>query len=92
MKTLFLCFLFAFINISAFSNWIRINQMGYTPAGTKVAVWCSKEQDTLKYFELINASTHKVAYRHTAGNAFGAYGPFRQTYRLDFSAFNKPGQ
>ena len=92
MKTLFLCFLFAFINITAFSNWIRINQMGYTPAGSKVAVWCSKEQDTLKYFELINASTHKVVYRHPAGNAFGAYGPFRQTYRLDFSAFNKPGQ
>lgn len=92
MKTVFLCFLFAFINITAFSNWIRINQMGYTPAGSKVAVWCSKEQDTLKYFELINASTHKVVYRHTAGSPFGAYGPFRQTYRLDFSAFHKPGQ
>ncbi|WP_090099102.1 glycoside hydrolase family 9 protein [Chitinophaga sp. CF118] len=92
MKTLLLCCLFAFINITAFSNWIRINQLGYTPAGSKVAVWCSKEQDTLKYFELIDANTHKVAYRHSAGNPFGAYGPFRQTYRLDFSAFSKPGQ
>jgi peptidoglycan/xylan/chitin deacetylase (PgdA/CDA1 family) len=92
MKTLLLCFLFAFINITAFSNWIRINQMGYTPAGSKVAVWCSKEQDTLKYFELINAGTHQVVYRHPAGKPFGAYGPFKQTYRLDFSAFSQPGQ
>lgn len=92
MKTLLLCFLFAFITITAFSNWIRINQMGYTPAGSKVAVWCSKEQDTLKYFELINAGTHKVVYRHPAGKPFGAYGPFKQTYRLDFSAFSQPGQ
>lgn len=92
MKTSLLCFLFAFIPITAFSNWIRINQMGYTPAGSKVAVWCSKEQDTLKYFELINAATHKVVFRHPAGHPFGAYGPFRQTYRLDFSGFSQPGQ
>ena len=23
---------------------LRINQLGYTPNGVKVAVWCSKEQ------------------------------------------------
>ncbi|SEV96837.1 Peptidoglycan/xylan/chitin deacetylase, PgdA/CDA1 family [Chitinophaga sp. YR573] len=92
MKTLLLCLLFTFINITAFADWIRINQMGYTPAGSKVAVWCSKEQDTLKYFELIDARTHKVVYHHMAGAAFGAYGPFRQTYRLDFSAFRQPGR
>jgi endoglucanase len=92
MKTLLLCLLFISINITAFSNWIRINQMGYTPAGSKVAVWCSKEQDTLKYFELIDARTRKVVFHHTAGMAFGAYGPFRQTYRLDFSAFDRPGR
>ena len=27
---------------SGSSAWIRINQLGYTPAGVKVAVWCSK--------------------------------------------------
>ncbi len=26
------------------SAWIRINQLGYTPGGVKVAVWCSKEK------------------------------------------------
>jgi len=29
------------------TSWIRINQLGYTPKGIKVAVWCSKEQQAI---------------------------------------------
>jgi endoglucanase len=72
--------------------WIRINQLGYTPTGIKLAVWCSKETNTLKTFQLVDAKTKKIAFSGSAGKPFGTYGPFSQTYRLNFSAFSKPGQ
>ncbi|MCP2043387.1 glycoside hydrolase family 9 protein [Pontibacter sp. HSC-36F09] len=71
--------------------WIRINQLGYTPTGIKVAVWGSKSKGKLKRFELVDASTGKVVFKGKAGSAFGAYGPFQESYRLNFSEFNKPG-
>ncbi len=73
------------------NTWIRINQLGYPQKSIKVAVWCSKEVFTLEEFELVDATTKKTVYRAAAGKAFGAYGPFTQTYRLDFSAFSKTG-
>ena len=83
-------FFFAF-RAPAPQSWVRINQLGYTPAGSKVAVWCSKEGATLQQFQLVDSVTGKVVFSAPAGQAFGAYGPFTQTYRLNFSAFNKPG-
>jgi endoglucanase len=76
---------------SAESDWIRINRLGYQPNGVKVAVWCSKEDIILKTFQLIDSVTEKLVYTGSAGKPFGAYGPFAQTYRLNFSSFKKPG-
>jgi endoglucanase len=73
-------------------SWIRINLLGYKPGSSKVAVWCSKEEGTIKTFQLINAETKKIAWSGSAGKAYGIYGPFRETYRLNFSAFNKAGR
>lgn len=92
MKKLLLLVISAFISLPLLADVIRINQLGYAPRGSKVAVWCSKEQDTLKYFELVNATTGEVVFKSRAGRAAGAYGPFRQTSRLDFSSFVTPGQ
>lgn len=72
--------------------WIRINQLGYLPASKKAAVWCSKDSTSLNNWQLIDAQTKKIATSGKAGKAFGAYGPFKQTYRLDFSHFIKPGK
>jgi peptidoglycan/xylan/chitin deacetylase (PgdA/CDA1 family) len=74
------------------SSWIRINQLGYTPTGVKVAVWCSKEDAVIRIFQLADAETKKIVFSGVAGKAFGNYGPFRQTYRLNFSAFKRPGR
>jgi endoglucanase len=73
-------------------SWIRINQLGYTPAGVKVAVWCSKSVEGISNWELVDAVSKKTVYSANAGNAFGAYGPFTQTYRLNFSGYKKPGR
>lgn len=91
MKKLSILWLLLFLHLSVTADWIRINQLGYRPAGLKVAVWCSKGQDTLKFFEVVDAQTQKVVYRHAAGKAAGSYGPFAQTCRLDFSRLQRAG-
>lgn len=72
-------------------SWIRINLAGYKPQGIKVAVWGSKESSTIEKFELVDKATGKVVFESGAGQAFGAYGPFQQTYRLTFTSYNKGG-
>jgi endoglucanase len=72
--------------------WIRINQVGYLPNGTKVAVWCSKGEKGIGNWELVDANSNKVVFKGTAGKNFGAYGPFQQTHRLNFSSFKKSGK
>lgn len=71
--------------------WIRINQLGYPTKGIKVAVWCSKSKTPVTDFELIDAVTKKTVYTSKAGQAYGAYGPFAETYRLHFSDFHTKG-
>ena len=73
-------------------SWIRINQLGYIPDGIKVAVWVSKENELPKDFHLVASDNSKVVFTATAGKAFGSYGPFTQSCRLDFSSFKNPGK
>ncbi len=94
-RVLLVLFFFLSIGYSEKENpqaWIRINQLGYTPGGVKVAVWCSKEEKTIGSFQLIDAATHKVVMMGKTGKVFGAYGPFRSTQRLNFSFFKQPGR
>jgi len=94
LLSLFLILLLVQISFSSKEDtaWIRINQLGYKPGSSKVAVWGSKEKEVIKTFQLIDAATNKVVFTANAGKAFGAYGPFTQTYRLNFSSFTKPGK
>src|SRR5688500_11020971 len=85
----FLCACLSFQNQP--ESWIRINLAGYKPQGTKVAVWGSKEDVSIQGFEVVDKKSGDVVYKGKAGDAYGAYGPFRQTYRLNFTAFTKPG-
>jgi endoglucanase len=73
------------------NEWIRINQLGYTPQGIKVAVWCSKETDGITSFDLVDSSTRKVVLKGNTGKMFGSYGPFKNSCRLNFSLFKGSG-
>ena len=84
--------LIAFTEKKEEKGWIRVNLLGYTPRGVKVAVWCGKEQQVISNWQLIDAKTNTTVFAGKAGNSFGAYGPFTQTYRLNFSAFKKKGR
>lgn len=72
--------------------WIRINLLGYKPTSIKVAVWTSKNSTQISSFQLVEANNHKVVFEASAGKVFGAYGPFTETYRLDFSNFQQSGK
>jgi endoglucanase len=74
------------------TSWIRINLLGYTPKGIKVAVWCSKEQQAISNWQLVDANSNKIVFTGKAEKTFGAYGPYTQTSRLNFSSFTKPGK
>jgi endoglucanase len=71
---------------------IRINLLGYTPDGIKVAVWGSKQNVSISSWKLVDVKTRSVVISGKPGKAYGAYGPFAQTYRLDFSHYKKPGR
>jgi peptidoglycan/xylan/chitin deacetylase (PgdA/CDA1 family) len=84
---------FAAISLAAGGQTvIRINQLGYTPAGIKVAVLGSKKGPVPAAFQLLDASTGKVVFSAPLGQAYGAYGPFSSTFRLDFSGFGGLGR
>lgn len=88
--TWLICLLFIGLQSYA-TEWIRINQLGYKPGGTKVAVWVSKLPLSLKEFSLRDSATREVVFTASAGNAFGAYGPFQNSYRLNFTPFTGSG-
>jgi endoglucanase len=71
--------------------WIRVNQLGYLPSGVKVAVWGTKTGVVKKEFGIVDNATGLVVYSGYTGQTYGSFGPFNQTYRLDFSGFSKPG-
>ena len=70
--------------------FIRINQVGYLPAGRKVAVFCALEERRLRDFSVVDAGGRRVFGRRRA-LAAGPFGPCASTFRLDFSALTTPG-
>ncbi|WP_316802387.1 glycoside hydrolase family 9 protein [Pedobacter nototheniae] len=95
----FLAFIFSLLLFSSFSaqkkeaqSWIRINLLGYPTQSVKVAVWASKTGESPTRFEIIEKEGSKVVYASTNIKIFGAYGPFTETARLNFSDFELKGQ
>lgn len=73
------------------AEWIRINQLGYTLRGIKVAVWVSKNNELPATFQLIDKENFEVVFTASSGKLFGKYGPFSQSFRLNFSSYKIPG-
>jgi endoglucanase len=74
---------------------VRYNQLGYIPADIKVAVTASKDaQFRLNHYQLKNVKTGQVAINalHPSEKDYGAYGPFRHSFRINFSSVTQPGE
>lgn len=71
---------------------IRINALGYTPSGIKVAVWAAGQGPVPMSFTLVDAASGSAVLTGALKKDFGAYGPFAHSFRLDFSGFSRPGR
>ncbi len=72
-------------------TWIRINQLGYPPKFTKIAVWVSKSDKNISEFSIHDYYSKEQVWKSEDLYMTGSYGPFTNSYRLDFSSFRKPG-
>src|SRR5690606_19954792 len=89
MKTFIFTFLLTSLTFSQ-SSVIRINQLGYLEKSIKAAVLLSKDNLTIKTFELIDAQSGNSVFKGEA-DSFGKYGNFESTFRLNFSEYEIPG-
>ena len=79
------------ISIAHAEKWIRVNQMGYLPNQSKVAVLMSRENCEVKTFDVVDFYTGKVLLTLNNVKTCGRYGQMASTFRLNFSALNRPG-
>ena len=79
------------ISIAHAEKWIRVNQMGYLPNQSKVAVLMSRENCEVKTFDVVDFYTGKVLLTLNNVKTCGRYGQMASTFRLNFSALNHPG-
>jgi len=92
MKRLVSIALLALAAVQAFAgSWVRINQIGYLPEATKVAVFMSNEAVQVNGFELVDAFAGEAVWRSDAVKPMGALGQMKTTCRLDFSALKTDG-
>lgn len=92
MKRLVSIALLALAAVQTFAgSWVRINQIGYLPEATKVAVFMCNEAVQVNGFELVDAFAGEVVWRSDAVRPTGALGQMKTTCRLDFSALKTDG-
>jgi len=72
-------------------TFIRINQLGYVPAGPKTAIACSLDSREIRTFTIQDSEGRTVFGPRPAG-ASGSFASCASTHRLDFSALRKPGR
>lgn len=80
--------------------FIRVNQVGYTPGSSKVAVVCglhsragevNDPRTAVKTFTVETEAGRKV-FGPAKASASGAFGPCTETWRLDFTALRTAGR
>ncbi len=92
MKRLVSIALLALAAVQTFAgSWVRINQIGYLPEATKVAVFMSNEAVQVNGFELVDAFAGEVVWRSDTVRPTGSLGQMQTTCRLDFSALKTDG-
>lgn len=77
--------------IAAQTSWVRINQLGYLPESTKVAVFLSQNDEKNKTFELKDSKTNKTVFHGTATEHNAERWGMKKALRLNFSEYEKDG-
>lgn len=74
------------------NSWIRVNYLGYLPNDFKNAIYVSKLDEEITSFSILDAIENITVYSSDSIINKGSYGPFKTTFRLNFSAFQIPGK
>lgn len=98
LKIIISCAVLALLfNIQSWAGeWIRVNQVGYLPNASKVAVYVSNDASShhLSSFKVINAADKKTVFEF--GSEYiretGSYGKLTSTARLDFTSLTQEGE
>lgn len=72
-------------------EWIRVNQLGYLPLSTKVAVMMCEDKPQVKAFEIRDAFTDEIVLSSNEIKGTGPLGNMKATFRLDFSKLTRKG-
>ena len=69
-------------------QWIRMNQLGYLPSSSKVAVLMSNEKISVGSFRIIDVYSGKTVYQSDPKDirATGPIQNMESTFRLNFSS------
>ncbi|MCL6268069.1 glycoside hydrolase family 9 protein [Flagellimonas myxillae] len=70
---------------------IRTNLLGYQPQAKKVAVFGSFGTKEVTEFTVHDQSTGEAVFHTDKVKSKGAYGPFKSSFRLNFSDLQTPG-
>src|SRR5262245_1701319 len=73
---------------------IRVNQVGYLPDAPKVAVLCTLDSDSVgrRVAYVVRDDRQRIVVAERRANAAGAFGPCRDTWRLDFTSLRATGR
>ena len=83
--------LLASIVMADSAHVIRVNHAGYLPDAPKVAVLCSLDSGRFDTF-VVRDGRDRVVLGPRRAVASGAFGPCRETFRLDFSSVRATGE
>ncbi|MBQ9982845.1 MAG: glycoside hydrolase family 9 protein [Oscillospiraceae bacterium] len=84
-------------------NYISVNQLGYYPKLSKIAVLSDNKGDIIYHastidltensydFEICDAKTNEVKYKGKSGKAIKDEASGDTVYKLDFTEYNEPG-
>ena len=92
MKRILAALFFAALSVSLHAeSWIRINQLGYLPESTKVAVLMTTTPGVSQgSFEIVDVFSGETVFTGPAV-ATGPMGQMRATFRLNFSGLTREG-
>ena len=83
---------FSCLSVCAADKHLRVNQVGYLPSDTKVAIVSTNDNLSGWMFNVIKVSDGGVVFGpQGVGSDQGIYCAFDHNYRLDFSTLTTPG-
>ena len=72
-------------------SWVRINQLGYLPNSTKVAVYVSNDPESVLSFDVVEVFTGEKVLSGMPVRNTGELGMLKTTCRLDFTSLGQEG-